>query len=190
MIRMQVTVKSGILFGILFIIARMIFFYTGIIKEDITPSIFLNMFLLLTAIAIGVYKHKRKLLSQGLDSTLLTDVKKGMISGMIYSVMVSIFLFFFYSKINPEFNQHQLAEAKMGIKKMLDDPKKLKEVKKSNGEFEVMTKEQIYESLIQGPEVFYSPKSTAIISMLALLLLTTFNSLFVSLIYRNIVFKS
>ena len=93
------------------------------------------------------------------------------------------------SGIDPEFNKHQVSEAKIGIQKLLDEPEELQSLRDSNSEFEVMTKEEIYDSMVQGPENFYNAKSTMILSLLALLLLATLNSIFVAIIYRKVVFK-
>ena len=72
---------------------------------------------------------------------------------------------------------------------MVEDPVQLKQLRTTNAEFEVMTDEEIYNSILQGPENFYNPKSTMIVSLLALLMLATLNSILISIIYRKVVFK-
>jgi hypothetical protein len=104
-------------------------------------------------------------------------------------MIVSIFIYFYYSEIDPEFNKHQIAEAHMGIKKELDKPNGLEKARAQNAEFEILSKEEIYEKLKTGPEGFYKASSTMTLSMLALLLLATLNSIFITVIYRKIVFR-
>jgi hypothetical protein len=124
------------------------------------------------------------------ESTALSDIKNGMTAGVPYALVVSVFLYFYYSKIDPDFNRHQIAEAEMSISKMLDDEKELQKLKDTNAEFEVMSKEELYEELSKGPKNFYNPTSTMTVSLLSLLLLATLNSIFVTIVYRKIVFRT
>jgi hypothetical protein len=63
------------------------------------------------------------------------------------------------------------------------------ELKKQKPEFEVMSKEQLRKELKKGPANMYSAKATGLLSLLSMMLLTTFYSLLISLIYRKILFK-
>ena len=201
---MKVTVKMGVLFAAIWIASKMIFFITGITAKEIVPSVLLNILCMLLAISFGLYLQKRKdtkknheantsdniaVSTEMSETTMLSDIKSGLTAGVPYALIVSIFMFFYYDTIDPDFNRHQIAEAEMGIQKMLDNPKELKSLRAENGDFEVMTKEEIYNSMVQGPQNFYNAKSTAIVSMLALLMLATLNSILVTIIYRKIVFK-
>ncbi|MEJ6777800.1 MAG: DUF4199 family protein [Crocinitomicaceae bacterium] len=183
---MKITIKIGILFAALWMIAKMSFFYTGAFAYNVVPSVMINILCLLLAITAGLYKQKREDTDNG---NALRDIKNAMSAGVPYAVLVSLFIFFYYSKIDPGFNEHQIAEAEVGIQKMLENPESFAEVKKSNAAFEVMTKEDIYAKLIQGPRGFYNPISTMTVSMLAMLLLTTINSIFITIVYRKIVFR-
>ena len=100
-----------------------------------------------------------------------------------------MFIYFYYNSIDPGYNQHQLSEAYTEIQKLLDTPEGLQQVRNSNPEFEVLTKEEIYDKLKQGPEGFYNPTSTMTLSMLGLLVLGTMNSIFIAVIYRKVVFR-
>ena len=183
---MKITVKTGLIFALIWITMKMIFFYSGTMQDQVVPAVMLNILCLLLAIAVGLYKHKRDSIE---ESTALSDIKSAMSAGVPYALVVSIFIFIYYSQIHPEFNEHQIAEAEMGIQKMLEDPEALAEVKKSNAEFEVMTNDEIFEQLVQGPRGFYNPTSTMTVSMLAMLLLATLNSIFVTVVYRKVVFR-
>ncbi len=202
---MKVTVKMGLLFAAIWIASKMIFFITGITEKEIIPSVLLNILFMLMAISFGLYFHKRKEIKNHFDaktidnldvsdvlleeSSMLSDIKNGLKSGVPYAIIVSLFLFFYYDTIDPDFNQHQISEAEMGIQKLLDNPAELDKIRAENEDFEVMTKDEIYNSMVQGPQIFYNAKSTAIVSMLALLMLATLNSIFVTIIYRKVVFK-
>lgn len=183
---MRPTVLSGLSFALLWITIKMIFFWSGAYLYNVVPTVLINMFLLLMAIAVGLYYQKRNEDERG---NALQDIKNGLTAGVPYAVIVSVFIYFYYSSIDLGFNQHQISDAHMGIQKLLESPADLEGVRASNAEFEVMTKEEIFEKLKEGPEGFYKPSSTMTLSMLAMLLLATLNSIVITVIYRKIVFK-
>ena len=183
---MKITIKTGIFFALIWMIIKIIFLYTGTFTYNVVPAVMVNIFCLLLAITVGLYKQKLKDTEAG---NALRDIKNAMSVGVPYAVLVSVFIFFYYAQIDPGFNEHQIAEAEVGIQKMIDNPVDFAKVKQSNEAFEVMTKDEIYEELIQGPRGFYSPISTMTVSMLAMLLLTTMNSIFITIVFRKIVFR-
>ena len=116
------------------------------------------------------------------------DIKNGLSAGLPYTVIVSIFLYFYYTKIDPEFNQHQRSEAAMQLEKILEDPDQFKQMKASNADFEVMDKDQIRESILTNQRAMYSPQAVTTIGLLGMLLLATVNSIFVTIVYRRLIF--
>ena len=183
---MKVTVKTGLIFALVWIVFKMLFFLTGTLQEQIVPSVMLNILCILLAISIGLYKQKRREVEH---TSALHDIKNAMSAGVPYALIVSCFLYFYYSNIDPEFNEHQIADAEMGIEKMLDDSAQFEAIKITRPEFEVMGKEEIFKELIKGPRAFYKASTTMTVSILALLLLATINSILVTIVYRKIVFR-
>lgn len=183
---MRVTVKAGLGFALLWILIKMVFFWTGSLNYNIVPAVLLNMLCLIAAIGVGLYFYKRRETEVG---NALNDIKNAMTAAVPYILVVSVFIYFYYNNIDPEYNQHQLSEAYTEIQKLLETPEGLQQVRESNPEFEVLTKEEIYKKLKQGPEGFYNPTSTMTLSMLGLLVLGTMNSILIAVIYRKIVFR-
>lgn len=185
---MRITVKIGLLFAAIWISFKLVLFatLTGAARYDMTFAIMTNILCLLLSISVGLYLHKRK---QTEYESALGDIKNAMSAGVPYILVVSIFLYFYYTKIDPEYNQHQRSEAAMQLEKLLDNPEDLVELKKANAEFEVMSKDQIRESIISNQEAMYSPQAVTTISLLGMLILGTFNSIFVTIVYRKLVFR-
>ena len=119
----------------------------------------------------------------------MIDMKNGMSAGVPYVMIVSIFIYFYYSKINPEYYAHQIAENEIAIEKMVNDPIALQKFKESQEDAEVMTKEQIEGKLKDSNKKGASAGFTATLSTLALLILATLYSLLITIIYRRIMFK-
>lgn len=184
---MKKTVQYGILFGLAWILIKIVFHAIQDNGSNVTPVIFINMFLLLVAIAFGLFQHKKK---EGYTSgNALSDIKSAMTVAIPYSVIVSLFLFIYYNNINPSYNQLKIKEADMTIDKDVDNPLILQKMKNDNEAFEVMSKEKIRKELKKGPRNFYNAKSTSLISLLALMMLSTIYSIFITIVYRKVMFR-
>ncbi|MBP6089782.1 MAG: DUF4199 domain-containing protein [Crocinitomicaceae bacterium] len=184
---MRITVKTGIISALSWIGIKMGIYYTGLFERTIIPAVLLNILGLLACISIGLYLQKRR---DTEETNTMIDLKNAMSAGVPYVLMVSIFIYFFYAKINPEYYQHQIAENEIAIEKMVNDPIALEKFKSQQADAEVMTKEQIEKKLKQSNKQGASAGFTATLSTLALLILATLYSLLVTIIYRRIVFRS
>jgi hypothetical protein len=185
---MRVTVKIGLLFAAIWISIKLVLFVTmtGAARYDLTFAIMTNILCLLLSIAVGLYLHKRK---ETEDSSALGDIKSAMSAGVPYILIVSLFLYLYYTKIDPEYNRHQRSEAAMQVEKLLNSPEDLAELRKSNAEFEVMSVDQMRESIISNSDAMYSPQAVTTVSLLGMLILATFNSIFVTIVLRKLVFR-
>jgi 5-bromo-4-chloroindolyl phosphate hydrolysis protein len=184
---MKITIKTGLIFAMAWITIKMVFHLNNMTEVSIVPTIFINMFVLLCAISIGLYFHKKtEGFSQG---NAMNDIKSAMKVGIPYTLVVALFIYLYYSKINPEYISSSLAEAEMSIKIAVDDPEQLKLIRAEQEAFEVMSKEKIYEELVQGPRNFISAKSAFIVSLLGMVMLTTFYSILVTIIFRKVLLR-
>lgn len=184
---MRITVLTGLIAAVVFIIVKMIFFYTQPIGYDITPLVLINLFLLITAIGVGLFIQKMR---DTEESTGLRDIKNGMTAGVPYAVVIGIFLYFYYEKIDPEYYQHKLAEKEYAIDKDLNSPGGLQKLKKQNPDFEVLSKEEIKEQAMGAARSTINPTATMVVSLLGLIVMSTMNSIFITIIYRRIVFRT
>lgn len=186
-ITMRITVKVGILFAIGWILVKLSLFGMGYDTKDvIVPAAFINMFFLILAITIGLYLQKRKDLE---DGNALRDIKNGMSAGIPYTILVSIFIYFYYAKIDADYLKHQLVERQTELVKQLNNPKTFQKIKDSNADFEVMTKAQIQKKIMINDKSGLSANSSTIMALLAMTMYTTLNSVFITIIFRKIVFK-
>ncbi len=183
---MRVTVKTGILFALLFILVKMLCFWSGLFIEDLRPLIMINILFILLSIAIGLYLKKRK---QTEETNLLSDIKDGMSAGIPYAILVSAFLYFFYAKINPEFNEHHAAEYVMNIKKNIEDPENLERMRSGNADYEMLSKEEILAKENEKAKTLYTAGNTTTVSLLSMVLLTTLYSILIAIVYKRLLFR-
>lgn len=185
---MRVTVKVGILLAILWMIFKVIYHLSMPNSTDLTISIFTNMFLLITAISFGLYLQKKKEGSN--QGNALSDIKSGMSSGVPYAVLVSVFMYVYYTNINPSYIQQIRKPFVEKLKEDLSTEEKVAKLKKLNPELETKTKSEIYKEGLKNIQFQTNPKSTSIISLLALILLTTFYSIIITIILRKTIFRA
>ncbi len=185
---MRPSIKVALIFVAIWFTVKMAFFKFQLFQDEKGVKILVmwNILCLLLAISIGTLLEKRK--ENRAESSALGDIKGAMRGGMIYTVLVSTLIYFYYSKIDPSYNDRQLAVAEASIRTALDDPKQLAEIKKSP-ENESRTKEEIYEKAVENQKAIYSAGSTMTISLLGMLLLTTINAIVVTVVFRRILFK-
>lgn len=179
---MKLPVKVGLLFATIWIAVKMTALAFSFSLDDIKIFVFINMFLLTAAIAYSLYVTKR----QERDSNLLNDIKTGMLAGVPYTVLLSGFLYFYYQTIYPEFNEKKKAE----IAQRLENPKLIKQIQTSAPGMQNKTKEEIIKQQMQQADSIYNAKFTMVVSLLALMVYSTLNSLMIAIIYRRIVFRN
>ena len=92
-------------------------------------------------------------------------------------------------KIDPEYNQHKLAEQEYVIDKQLNAPGGLEKIKKENPDFEVLSKQEIKEQAMDSAKGALNPTSTMTLTLLGLIVMSAMNSIFITIIYRRIVFR-
>lgn len=184
---MKITFKTAFVFAAIWIGLKLLGLKLGFnIPSNTTFFVLTNMFFLLASVAIGLYLQKLKGVE---DDSILTDIKNGMTSGVIYSVVICGFLYFYYEKIDPEYNQKMVAEREAYFKTIVDDPIQLKKLKESNTELEVMSNEEIMKEFRKTPQMLFSGNFIMIYGILSMFMLSTLYSVVIAVIYRKFLFR-
>ncbi len=179
---MNKSVKYGLIASLVWIAVKMGGLALSISLYDIKYFGLLNMFLLTFVITWSIYKNKRI----QTESNLLVDIKNGMLAGVPYTAVVSVFLFFYYGQIFPEFREKKMNEVYVRI----DTKKELDAIRQNQPELENKSDVEIKQLAINDWKNKLDPQFTMMISLLALLFYTTMNSLLISLVFRRIVFRN
>lgn len=186
---MRISLKISILFVIIWFIGKMSFFYLQLFQDEagVKVQVMWNILCLLMGMTIGTWIEKRR--ESASENSALNDIKNTMGSGIVYTILVSFLIYLYYAKIDPGYNERQLAIAEASVNKMLDDPKEMAKIKKNNPDLESLTREEIYEKAIANQKAMFSPGSTMTISLLGMLLLSTVNAIILTVIFRRVLFK-
>lgn len=177
---MKFPIKVGLICAVIWIGLKLLAWTFSFSLNEIKPFVFVNMFLLTAAITIALYFVKLK----EDDSNLLNDIKNGMLAGMPYSVIVSVFMYFYYERIYPDFNNHKIEL----IEKKLNEPNAIKDIQKNNPEMQNDSPDEVRKEVIQKSRMIYSSKFNMLVALLSLVLYTTINSIVISIIFRKVVF--
>ncbi len=187
MVKMKPTLKIGLIFAAVWIALKLLFWQLGIFQESIHITGLINTLFLLLAIALGLYFQKKK---EGLSNgTALTDVKNALQSGVLYTVIVSVFLYFYYDSINPEFTENRINEMSDMFYDNMQRESYVDSLKLQNPDIEELKNEDIIRKNKSELEQNLSPYSTFIFSLLGLIILAFTYSILVTLVFRMILFK-
>jgi len=165
----------------------MAFFYSGLFQNDIfIPGLINNLFLL-AAISVGLYfEKKREGFGQG---TALSDIKHSMIAGAPYALLVAIFMYFYYTDINPEYVETRISDRMDLVYNAMDREIYMDSLKVQSPEYKVLTNEEIYTDIRISTVSAYSPKALLTFSLLGLMILGFTYSIFITVIFRKILLR-
>ena len=165
----------------------MAFFYSGLFQNDIfIPGLINNLFLL-AAISVGLYfEKKREGFGQG---TALSDIKHSMIAGAPYALLVAIFMYFYYTDINPEYVETRISDRMDLVYNAMERDSYMDSLKVQSPEYKVLTNEEIYTDIRISTVSAYSPKALLTFSLLGLMILGFTYSIFITVIFRKILLR-
>lgn len=184
---MKIGVKIGFALALLWIIIKMIFFYANMSLHTYEASALINNFFLLCTISITLYLFLKK--NNYAPTPFLTDVKQAVVGGFVYTIVVSLFSWFYYANIDTTYIDNKIELRMEAVKKALQTDKQLAEFKKSQPAMEMMTREEIYANIRKSATSTLSPKVAAIIMLLGFTMLTFLYSVVVTFFFRKILLR-
>ena len=187
-LQMKITLKTGIISALTWIIIKTAYHLIWPGAVSLTPMILSNMFFLMCAVSIGLYLHKKQEgFSQG---NALSDIKAGLTAGMPYAVIVAIFIYFYYSSINPQFVENIKEPMITQLNRELSTEESVLKLKRQNPELETKSRDEIYQMGLDNINFKASPKFTSVLSLLGMILMGTLYTIFITVVYRKILVKA
>jgi hypothetical protein len=170
---------AGIGIALIFIILKCVYFITGIHYTNYNLIILTNVVCAMMAVGLGMYMARDK---KGNFLTIgIERIKAGMRGGAIYTVIISLFVYFYYGSIDKKFFADKITErvhyAEQADFELLktNNPEKLGN--KSRGDFIDMEREQA--------ELWFSPFMISTITMLGTLVTSMLYALVLNIIFKN-----
>lgn len=173
----------AVFFALIYIIIKLVVFNLGKSVELFIPLILVNIMLILLAALFGLRAWKKSHKSQG--DNFLEDLKCTMRNISVYALVVTAFVYVYYSAIDTDFRQklqdRQFAEiTQEDFKEMQkNDPDMLKH--KTLDDYKKLKKNEM--------ELFTSPFMTSTLTLMGLILIGFFYSLLISLAWPRFLNK-
>lgn len=186
---MRTSTKIALLFAGIWFLGKYCFFYFQVLQstEKYPIQVMWNILCLLLAMSVGSLIEKRKEIRS--ESSALGDIKSILGIGMIYTLVVGGLIYLYYAKIDPAYNENQIAVIQESMEKMVDNPEELKKFKAERPEFEAFSKEEILEKSAESIRPWYQASTVMTISLLGMLMLSVINALVLTAIYRRLLFR-
>ena len=171
----------------LWIILTLSAFLMGFSKEFFDIGILLNVFILLSTIAVGIYLSRKE--DGFIETPFIKDFKQAMQAGLIYTLLIAGFIYVYHEKIDPSI-KNELVDAR--LERLHSDVPNEEVYIEKYGEDDVW-KNKTYDDFIENQEdttrSMISSKSVFIFHLMGLLLFTFFYSFFAVLILRKVVLR-
>lgn len=184
---MRTPVKVGLGLAALWIIGKLVMYMLGKGMDWYNASAMLNNFFLLSTIGIGIYLVKKK---SGFEPvSYFEDVKSGITGGIIYTLIVASFSWYYLEHIDSSYLDFRIEERMTLVEEQLDDESKLAEYRSSNPESELKSKEEIVEEIRQTTYGILNAKVQFIFLLMGFMVLSVLYSLLVAFFVRRILLK-
>ncbi|MBD3638853.1 MAG: DUF4199 family protein [Crocinitomicaceae bacterium] len=184
---MKTTVKYGLIFGLSWIIITMILFYADFSREAFLPLIMVNLFLLLMAIAGGLYMTKKeKNFEPGIFAD---DFKTAMQGGIIYAILISGFVYLYHWKIDTSIRDAIIQERITALHNAVPDSDTYEELQEDDPTWQDKSYDDYIENQEDQIKGVVSPVSIFIMHLAGLCMLTFFYAFGATFIIRKVVLK-
>ena len=99
----------ALMFSLLYIIARMVFFYLGFGEDYYKYLVSLNLFFIILIIAFTLYNNYK----QDAKGFFPNEIKSTLRSISVYAIILAGFMFFYYKVIDPGFFDRKMDVSRM-----------------------------------------------------------------------------
>jgi hypothetical protein len=176
--------KFGLSCSALWIALKLIVFFTGNAIDWFDFTIMANNFLLLTAVTLTIFIFKKS--NQFIESPWLEDVKAGIFGGIIYTLAVVFFSYFYNAQIDSSVLDLKVEQRVGLVSDVIKTEAGLKLYRDENVEARKYSREQIITRERESTLNFINPKVSALILMMFFTLLSIFYAFFITLVIRKI----
>ena len=182
---MDKTKKIALIFGLSWIIIKLIVFNLGYAVQLFNITAMINLLFLLLVIFVTL--HYFKLKSGKKEKTLfLTDLKEAMKGGSIYTVIIAGFLLVYFSGIDPDFASERMELQGITSPENID----FEELKRQHPiKLQGMSKEDFIDKEKETVALFSSPFLVTTLVLAGMMLTSLFYSIIVVTLYRKVLLK-
>jgi len=177
-------VQYGLACAVLWIILKMVVFFAGYAIDWFDFTVMANNFFLLTAVSLSIFMYKKYQKFQ--EVPRLEDIKIGIFGGMIYTVAIVFFSYYYNAKIDNSVLEDRIEQRVTQIAKAIESDENFATYKKVNSDAASYSRAQILERERESTRSFLNPRVSALLLMMFFTLLTIFYAFFITVVIRKI----
>jgi len=174
---MKYAFRSAVLFASVFIIVKLIFFNAGWHGKYYPLIIFINILLVLLAMVTGLWSEGKYTKPK---RAYLEIVKSCLRPAAWYIILVTGFVFLYYSVIDKEYTKNLIEQRMEAVEKA--DFKKIQE---NSVEYKDKTRDDFIDNEREYAEKIFSPFAVSTFTLFGMLLLSFFYSLVIAYVYKR-----
>jgi len=185
---MKTSVKAGILFSLIWIIIVLVAFLAGYSVDFFLISELLSLLLLVGAIFVGLFLTKKE---NGYEKVnALEDFKVAMQSGIVYTIIVTGFVYVYHNQIDPSIKESFINQRITALHEEYPDEVTYQENLQSK---DLKWQDFSYDDFIENQEdqtrSFIGPFFTSFFHLMVLFMFSLFYSFFVMLVLRKVILR-
>lgn len=185
---MKITFRIALILAAMWIAFKLIFFGFDQSEMSFTPGVMLNVLFILVASSLGLYISRKQNNFQ--HTHFLDDFKNALKGSVLYVVIISAFIYFYYGNIDTPYMERRIAEKIELAKEQTETPEKFQKLKENNPNLKNLSADQYVENVKKDAETIHSAYVQSTLSLLALFVLSLIYALGVAVIFRTIIFKN
>lgn len=180
----QAAIRFALISALIWIAFKYVVFLSGSAIDWFDFSVMANNFMLLLAISLAIFFTKKE--AGFADVSKREDIKIGIKSGMIYTVVVVLFGYYYNSYIDSSVLDERIAQRMEKLESVIETEDGLKLYREQNPQASTLTVEQIINKEREATVNFLNPRVSALLNMMFFTLLTIFYAAFITIVIRKI----
>lgn len=184
---MKNPINIAIALAALWIIFKCVFYAYGLSDESFVPGVLINVFFVLVTGSFGLYMARRK--NNFSSSHFLDDYKNALKGSVVFSILISVFVYVYYSQIDPSYMERKITSKIEMAEKQVATDAKFDQLVEQNPNLRKVSKKEYVANVKDDAQTIHSAYVQSTLSLLALMVLSLIYGLGVTVIFRKIVFR-
>lgn len=184
---MKTSVKYGIFFALIWIICVLCAFLAGRSIDFFLISEILSLLLLVGAIFLGLFISKKE---KGYEKVnALEDFKVAMQAGLVYTIIVSGFIYIYHNQIDPSIKNNFIQQRLEALNAEYPDQETYEALQEVDSKWKDFSYDDFIENNEDQASTFIGPFFTSLFHIMVLFMFSLFYSFFVMLVIRKVILR-
>lgn len=180
----QTGLRFALICAAIWMLIKYLIFISGRAIELFDLSVMANNFMLLLTVSLAIFMTKRK--NGFSEAKKLDDVKVGIKAGMIYTILVVVFSYYYNTNLDSSVLDARVAQRMEQLDLALSTDEGMKLYREKNTQAITLSKDQIAQKERQATLNFLNPRVSALLLLMFFTLLSIFYSAFITIVIRKI----